>query len=187
MAARTILRRLLEQAADFVFGGIALEHLRENRLGAGEADELRVLVERDAHGARLLGECLEHGLADPPHGVGDELHALVGIELADGLEQALIADRDELAQIESVALVLLDVGDDESEVGRHEPLGGFFVALLCAAGEAALFFGITDQWELLDVLQVLIERGRRRRSEVSLRRSGLGHLLHTRSFPNKAG
>ena len=180
-------RRLLEQAADFVFGGIALQHLGENRLGAGETNELRILIERDAHGARLLGECLEHRLSHPPHGVRDELDALIRIEFPDGLEQAFVADGDELTQVESVALIFLDVGDDESEVGGHQSFRRFFVPLLRAAGEASLFFGVVDQRELLDVLQVLIERGGRRRSEVSLRRSGLGHLLHTRSFPMKAG
>ena len=52
---------------------------------------------------------------------------------------------------------------------------------------AALFFGITDQRQFLNVLQILIKRCGRRRSEIALRRSGLGHLLHTRSFPMKAG
>src|SRR5205814_1139972 len=74
-------RRLLEQAADFVFRGIALQNLGENRLGAGETDQLRILIERDADRSGLLGEGLEHRLSDPPYGVRDELHALVGIEL----------------------------------------------------------------------------------------------------------
>ena len=179
--------RFLEQPADFVFGGIALQHLRENRLGAGQTDQLRVLIERDANGARLLGERLEHCLTDPPHGVRDELHALVRIELPDRLEQAFVPDGDELAEIESVALILLHVGDDESEVRGDQSFRRFLVALLRPARESALFLGVVDQRELLDVLQVLIERCGRRRSEISLRRSGLGHLLHTRSFPKKAG
>src|SRR6185312_980726 len=179
--------RLFEQAADFVFGGIALEDLGEDRLGAGETDELRVLVERDSDGAGLFGQGFEDGLANPPDGVGDELDALVRIELSNRFEEALVADRDELAQIETVALVFLDVGDDESEVRGDEPLGGFFIALLGSSGKSTLFLGIVDQRELLDVLQILIKRGRRRRSEIALRRSSLGHLLHTRSFPIYAG
>ena len=104
----------------------------EDRLGAGEPNQLRVLIERDSDAARLLGERLEDRLPDPPHGVRDELHALVRIELSDRLEQPFVADGDELAEVEPVALVLLHVGDDESEVRGHEPLGGCLVSLLRA-------------------------------------------------------
>src|SRR5438067_8067648 len=36
----------------------------------------------------------------PPHRVRDELHALVRIEFLHGLEQALVADRHQLGQVE---------------------------------------------------------------------------------------
>src|SRR5205814_2208085 len=49
-----LLRGFVEELADFVFSWITLQHLAENGLGAGEANELRILVERDAHGPRLL-------------------------------------------------------------------------------------------------------------------------------------
>jgi hypothetical protein len=86
-----------------------------------------------------------------------------------------------------VALVLLHVRDDESEVGGYESLGRFFVTLLRPSRESSLFFGVLDEREFLDVLEVLVERGGRRRSEIAPRRSSLGHLLHTRSFPIDAG
>ena len=128
--------------------------------------------------ARLLGERLEDRLAHPPHGVGDELHALVGIELPDRLEQSLVADRDELGEVEPVPLILLHVGDDEPEVRGHQPLGGRLVALLGAPGEAPFLGRIRDQRELLDVLQVLVERRGGRGAEETLG-PGLGRMLHT--------
>ena len=91
---------------------------------------MRILIERDPNRTGLLGECLEHRLSNPPDRVRDELDALVGIELSDGLEQAFVANGYELAQVQAVALVLLHVGDDEPKVRCHQPLGGFFVALL---------------------------------------------------------
>jgi hypothetical protein len=138
---------------------IALEYLGQDRLGAGETDQLRILVERDAHGARLLGERLQDCLTNPPDRVRDELHALVRIELANGLEQSFVADRDELTQVEPVALVLLHVGDHEPEVRGHQALGGGFVSFLRQPGESSLFGRVGDQRQLLDVVQVLIESG----------------------------
>jgi len=83
--------------------------------------------------------------------------ALVRVELLHGLEEPFIADRDELGEIEPVALVLLDVRNDESEVGGHEPLGGLFITSLNAPRQPTLFRGILYERELLNVLEVLVE------------------------------
>ena len=48
LAERTASGVSSRSRRDLVVGGIALEDLGEDRLGAGEPDELRVLVERDA-------------------------------------------------------------------------------------------------------------------------------------------
>ena len=145
-ALRTLLGGLVEEPwRSPASVGSRLSTWARKRLGAGHPDQRRVLVERDADAARLLGERLEHRLAHPPDGVGDELHALVGIELPDRLEEAFVADGDELAEVEPVALVLLHVGDDEPEVRRDQPFGGRLVALLGPPGQAPLFFGIRDQ------------------------------------------
>ena len=45
-----------------------------------------------------------------------------GSNFLHGLEETLVADGDELTEIESVALVLLHVRDDETEIGGDEPL-----------------------------------------------------------------
>ena len=104
-----------------------------------------------------LGQRLQDGLTNPPDRVRDEFHALIGIELANRLEESFVADRDELTEIEPVPLVLLHIGDHEPEVRGHEPLGGGFVTFLREAGESPLFGRIGDQWELLDVVEVLVE------------------------------
>ena len=82
-----------------------------------------------------------------------------GIELPNRLEESPSFRCDELAEIQPVALVLLHVGDDEAEVRRDEPLGSLLVPLLRQPRETTLLGGITDQGKLLDVLEVLVERG----------------------------
>src|SRR3989449_4703333 len=152
-----VLDGLLERHRDLVVGRLPAELLRQVRLGAAPADELRVLIQRAANATGLLGERLQDRLTYPPYRIRDELHALIGIELLHRLEQPLVPDGDQLGEVAAVPLILLDVGDDESEVSGAESLGGFFVAPLHASRQAAFFSGILDEWELLDVLQILVE------------------------------
>src|SRR5207244_12066374 len=118
--------------------------LRQVRLGAAHADELRVLIQRDANATGLLGERLQDRLTYPPYRIRDELHALIGIELLHRLEQPLVPDSDQLGEVEAVPLVLLDVGDDESDVDGDESLGGFFFAPLPASPQSPFFSGTLD-------------------------------------------
>ena len=122
----------------------------------------------------MLGERFQHRLTDPPHSVRYELYTLVRIELSHGLEKAFVPDCDELREIEPVALILFHIGDDESQIRRHQPFGRLFVALLGPSGKTTLFFSIGNERQLLDVLQVLIERGRGRGTEIPFG-PGLGH------------
>jgi hypothetical protein len=126
--------------------------LSEDGFGAGEPNELRVLIERDSDGACLLGEGFEDGLSDPPDGVRDELDALIWIELSNRLEQPFISDGDELTEIESMALVLLHVRDDEAQICRYQSFRSFFVSFLGPSSEASLLLGVIDQWKFLNVL-----------------------------------
>ena len=131
-------------------------------LGQGSFDlphphQRRILVDRDAHGAGLLRERLEHALTDPPDGVADELDVVGRIELPHRLQQPLVADRHQFRQVEAVTLEPLDVGDDEPEVGGDQPLGGFGVALAGPVRQAPFFLGIGDEREFPDVEEILIE------------------------------
>ena len=151
------LRRVAQRHRELGVGGLAAELLRQEPRDAGHADQRRILVERDPHRPRLLGQRLEHRLTHPPDGVRNELHAVVGVELAHRLEQSLVPDRDQLGELEPVPLVPLHVGDDEPEVGRHQPLGGRLVTQLGQPGESSLLVDVGDHGKLLDVVQVLIE------------------------------
>src|SRR6185503_10129004 len=146
-----------QEAADLMIRWITLQHLGKYCLRARETDQLRILIEGDSDRTCLLSQCFQYSLSNPPHRIRDELHSLIGIELANGLEQSFVADRDELTEIEPVSLILLHVRDHEPEVCGHEPLGGGFVSLLREAGESPLFGRIRDQGEFLDVVEVLVE------------------------------
>ncbi len=98
-------------------------------------------------------------MTNPPHGIRNKLHALIGVELPYCLEQAFIAYRDELAKVETVALILFDVRNHESEIRGDQPLCCLFVTSLRTTRQTPLFFGVGDQWKLLYVLEVLVERG----------------------------
>src|SRR5690606_16778768 len=152
------LDRLAHLLGDLLIRGRTAERLGPCGLRPGELDEIRVLVQRDADRASLFREGLENGLANPPDGVGDELDALVRVELLDRLEQTFIPDAYELGEAETATLILLHVGDDEAQVGGDQSFGGLPVARPGAAGKLAFLFGILDQRVLLYVVEVLIER-----------------------------
>ena len=107
---------------------LAAELLPEDLGRLDDAREVRGAVERHAHRAPLPRERGEDRLADPPHGVGDELHALIGIELARGGEQPDVPLPDEIDERESAVLVLLRDRDDEAEVALDELLEGILIA-----------------------------------------------------------
>ena len=152
-----VFDRVVERGGHLAVGRLAAHFLGQEALRAGHLDQGRILVERDAHAAGLLGERLEDRLADPPDRVRDELDAVVRVELADRLEQSLVADGHQLGQVEPVPLVLLHVGDHEPEIGSDQALRGLFVAGLCQPRQSLLLRGVGDHRELLDVVEVLVE------------------------------
>src|SRR5205085_105712 len=83
-----------------------------------------------------FSEGFEYGLPNPPHRVRYEFYTLVRIELSNRFEKAFIPDCDKLTQVETVALVLLDIGDHEPEVRGYEAFGCFFVTLLRSSRDA---------------------------------------------------
>ena len=177
MSRADVLDRIVERDGDFGVGRLPAQLLGQKALGPGHPDQGRVLVQRDSHAAGLLGQRLQHRLADPPDGIRDELDPVVGIELLDRLEQPLVADRDELGEIESVTLILLHVGDHESEVGRDQPFGGSFIAGQRTAGQPLLLVRIGDHGQLLNIQEVLIERagGSGASKRASFPGSDMGH------------
>nr|GEY37290.1 hypothetical protein [Tanacetum cinerariifolium] len=63
--------------------------------------------EGQAHDAALLGQSLQDALANPPHGVRDELEALRLIEALGRFNQPQVALVDEVAQGQALVLVLI--------------------------------------------------------------------------------
>ena len=145
---------------------------------------MTVLIERNAHRTRLFGERFQDSLPDPPYAVGDELHALLRIELLHRTQQSLIADGDQLGQIEAVTLILLDIGDDKPEVGRDDPLGRLLVTRLGESRQPTFFLAIFDEWEFLDVLQVLVKGARDAgpKESFGFARAELRHICPRRRF-----
>jgi hypothetical protein len=51
-----------------------------------------------------------------------------------------------------VTLILLHVGNHESEIGGDQPLGGFLIARLGSSRKSTLFFRVAYEREFLYVL-----------------------------------
>ena len=123
---------------DLLVGGLPAEVLPQRFRGAGDPREIGGAVERHPDGAALAGQRREDGLADPPDSVGDELHALVGIELPGCGKQTQVALADQVAQAHAPVLVFLGDGDDEAQIALDQLLHRLGVAGLDQAGNRGL-------------------------------------------------
>ena len=164
-----LLRIDAGDVGDLLGGGLAAELGDELALGAADLVELLDDVDRDADGARLVGERAGDRLADPPRRVGRELEALAVVELlrrANETERPLL---DQVQERQALVAVVLRDGDDEPQVGLDHLLLGVEVAALDPAGEVDLFLG-GEQPDLADVLQEQLKGiGRHVRLEVDRR------------------
>ena len=113
-------------------------------------------VERHAHDARLLGQRLQDGLANPPDGVGDELDPLRLVEFVRGANQTEVALVDQIGERDALILIFLGDGHDEAEVRPNELVETLLVALPDLLGKAD-FLIARDQRIRADVAEVLIE------------------------------
>ena len=113
-------------------------------------------VERHADRAALACERREDGLTDPPHGVGDEFDALVGVELSGGGEEADVAFTDQVDEGQSAVLVFLGDGDDEAQVALDELLERVRVAGADLFGEIDLLRTL-EEGVRGDLVEVLVE------------------------------
>ena len=150
-------RAQLQQLGDLVGRGLALELLLELGKRAVDFVERAHAVQRQAHDAALLGQGLQDALADPPHGVGDELEALRLVEALGRLDQPQVALVDEVAQGQALVLVLLGHGHDEAQVGFRQLFEGHLVAFADALGQFD-FLVNRHQAHFADFLQVLVQR-----------------------------
>ena len=77
------------------------------------------LLDGQADGVAALGDGVHDGLANPPHGIGDETHAALRVEFSGGVQQAEVALVDEVGEGQAVALVFAGHLHDEAQVARR--------------------------------------------------------------------
>ena len=96
-------------------------------------------MDRDADGARLIGDGTGSSLSDPPGGIGAEFVAAAVLKLLHGLHQAGIALLNQVEEGEAAVHVLLDDGDHEAQIGLdHLRAGGLPLAQRLAEARQAL-------------------------------------------------
>ena len=125
-------------------------------LHAPQVEEQLLLRRGGAHlheAPRAQDVLLDRG-ADPPHGVGGEAEALVGLEPLDGLHQADVALGDHLADRQAVAAIAHGDARDEPQMRRHQLVGGLRVLMLLPAlGQHVLLVRLQHR-EPADLLEV---------------------------------
>ena len=116
------------------------------------------LVEREAYYTRLLGECLQNRLPNPPYCVGDELETPRFVELFTSPYQPEVTLIDEVGQREALVLVLLSHRDHEPKVSACELFQRVAITLPYALRELYL---LLYRYKLLftNLLKILVQRG----------------------------
>src|SRR6478672_45365 len=102
--------------------GLSPHLLTQNLRRLDDAREIGGAIQRNADGAALTRQRRQNRLTNPPHSVRDELHALIGIELASSSEQTDVALTDQIDERHAAVLVFLCDRDHEAQVTLHELL-----------------------------------------------------------------
>ena len=126
---------------------------------AAQVEEQLLLRSGGAHfhkAPRTQDELLDRGL-DPPHRVGREAEAAIGLELLDALHQADIAFGNEIGDRQTIAAVTHRDLRDETQVRRHQLGCGFgILVFLIALGEHVFLLGGQHR-EFSDFGQIAVE------------------------------
>ena len=120
---------------DLVRAHVALIEHRNLALGLAQAEEQFLLVGRGAHlhqRPRAQDVFLD-GRLDPPHGIGGEPEALLGLEAFDRLHQADMAFRDYVGDRQTVAAIALGDLSDETQMAGDELMRGVAITVLAPA------------------------------------------------------
>ena len=108
---------------------------------------------------QLLSTYSLDGGADPPHRIGSEAEALVGIETFHRLHQADIAFGDDLRDGQAIAAIAhRDLGHQAQMAGDQPACGLGIAMLLEALGEHVFVFG-REKGKLTDLGQVTRQAG----------------------------
>ena len=92
--------------------------------------------------------------ADPPHGVGRQAEALVGLEALDGLHQTDVAFGHDLADRQAVAAIAHGDLGDEAQMRGDELVGGGGILMLAPTLGEHVFLLRLQNGELANFRQI---------------------------------
>src|SRR5262245_29882966 len=150
------LQRQLGRVRDLFGRRLAPKRLPQVLGRAYDARQVGRAVQRYPNRAALARERGEDRLADPPHGVRNELHALIRVELPRGRQQTDVAFTDQIGKRQPTVLILLGDRDHKAEVALHELLHRLLITSTDLTGERDLLL-LRKQGSLRDLVQVLIQ------------------------------
>ena len=130
-------------------------------LGLAQVEEQFLLVGRGPHlhqRPRAQDVFLDCRL-DPPHGIGGEPEALLGLEAFDRLHQADMAFRDYVGNRQTVATIALGDLSDETQMAGDKLMGGVAITVLAPALGQRVFFLRVQHREPLDFLKIMADAG----------------------------
>ena len=170
-------------ARDRAFGGllhvardaVELLQLATRARQAEEQLSLRLRGAQLDQAPALEDVVLDEG-ADPPHRVGDQADALVGVELLHRLHQADVSFLDQVGHLDAVAAVFVRDLDHEAQVRGDQLVGRVQIAASRIEPGETLLFIDREQRVLVDFRQVHGERAsaRRKGGRLHAGSSGLG-------------
>jgi hypothetical protein len=97
--------------------------------------------------------------ADPPHRIGGEAEALVGIEALHGLHQANVAFRDDFGHGQAIAAIAHRDLRDQAQMAGHHLMGGFGVLVFLPALGQHELLALFQHGELANLRKIAGEVG----------------------------
>src|SRR5882724_3108055 len=149
-------------SSDILVGSEISSRVGSRRSVCRRNSAVRTIRDRSAervNGTRTVRPSRERGedrLADPPHGVRDELHALVRVELPGRREQPDVPLADQVGKGQATVLVLLGDRDHEAQVALHQLLHRLLVAGAHLPGERDLLL-LSKEGRLGHLVEILVE------------------------------
>jgi hypothetical protein len=114
------VRRQVELAAQLLRSRLPGQVLQELSFQADQLVDRLHHVDRDAYGARLVGDGPGDGLPDPPRRIGGEREPLRVVELLDCSDQSEVALLDEVEKQHAPPDIARGDADDQAQVGLDE-------------------------------------------------------------------
>ena len=153
---------------------VALVERLDLALHLAQVEEQLLLVGGGAHlhqAPRAQDVFLDRGL-DPPHGVGREAEALLGLEALHRLHQADIAFGDHFADRQAIAAIAHGDLGDEAQMAGDQLVRGVAVAVLLVALGEHVFLVRLEHRKLADFGEIARQAGF---AGGNRRQTGTGH------------